>query len=147
MHMMIKIFEQSDHWFLESFKLEGNQITIIINEGIVSSRSEDVKVNGSEKIKDCFPIEVNDRSKKVNITFHQVLAHQVIDESYSVPEDGKIYGKILCLHDKSAYLKYVIDNSLVSQLIDDVISHYSVNLGDDIIHVITTEQPKVNLLN
>lgn len=140
---MDKIFEQSDYWFLESFKLEGNQITVIINEGIVSSRSEDVGITGSKKVKDCFPIEVNDKSKKVNITFYHVLAHQVIDESYSVPEDGKI----LCLHQKSAYLKYLIDNSLVSQLIDDVILHYSLNLGDDIIHVITTEQPEINLIS
>ena len=130
--VMDKIFEQSDYWFLESFKLEGNQITVIINEGIVSSRSEDVGITGS---------------KKVNITFYHVLAHQVIDESYSVPEDGKIEGKILCLHQKSAYLKYLIDNSLVSQLIDDVILHYSLNLGDDVIHVITTEQPEVNLIS
>ena len=141
--VMDKIFEQSDYWFLESFKLEGNQITVIINEGIVSSRSEDVGITGSKKVKDCFPIEVNDKSKKVNITFYHVLAHQVIDESYSVPEDGKI----LCLHQKSAYLKYLIDNSLVSQLIDDVILHYSLNLGDDIIHVITTEQPEINLIS
>ena len=140
---MDKIFEQSDYWFLESFKLEGNQITVIINEGIVSSRSEDVGITGSKKVKDCFPIEVNDKSKKVNITFYHVLAHQVIDESYSVPEDGKI----LCLHQKSAYLKYLIDNSLVSQLIDDVILHYSLNLGDDIIHVITTAQPEINLIS
>ena len=141
--VMDKIFEQSDYWFLESFKLEGNQITVIINEGIVSSRSEDVEITGSKRVKDCFPIEVNDKSKKVNITFYHVLAHQVIDESYSVPEDGKI----LCLHQKSAYLKYLIDNSLVSQLIDDVILHYSLNLGDDIIHVITTEQPEINLIS
>ena len=45
--VMDKIFEQSDYWFLESFKLEGNQITVIINEGIVSSRSEDVVITGS----------------------------------------------------------------------------------------------------
>ena len=145
--VMDKIFEQSDYWFLESFKLEGNQITVIINEGIVSSRSEDVGITGSKKVKDCFPIEVNDKSKKVNITFYHVLAHQIIDESYSVPEDGKIDGKILCLHQKSAYLKYLIDNSLVSQLIDDVILHYSLNLGDDVIHLITTEQPEVNLIS
>ena len=144
---MIKILEESDYWFLESFKLEGDQITIKINEGIVSSKSQDIKINGAEKVEDCFPIEVNDKSRKVNIKFFKVLTHQVVDESYAIPENGKIDGKVLCLHHGSAYLKYVTDNSLVSQLIDDSILHYSVNLGDDIIHVITTRQPEVNLIS
>ena len=144
---MIKILEESDYWFLENFKLEGDQITIKINEGIVSSKSQDIKINGAEKVEDCFPIEVNDKSRKVNIKFFKVLTHQVVDESYAMPEDGKIDGKVLCLHHGSAYLKYVTDNSLVSQLIDDSILHYSVNLGDDIIHVITTRQPEVNLIS
>ena len=64
---MIKILEESDYWSLESFKLEGDQITIKINEGIVSSKSQDIKINGAEKVEDCFPIEVNDKSRKVNI--------------------------------------------------------------------------------
>ncbi|MFL2479242.1 MAG: hypothetical protein ACJ0K4_06795 [Verrucomicrobiales bacterium] len=138
------VLGESDYWFLESFKFEGDQITIKINEGIVSSKIQDIKINDTKKVEGCFPIEVNEKSRKVNIKFFKVLAHQVVDESYAIPEDGKIDGKVLYLHHGSTYLKYVTDNSLVSQLIDDPILHYSVNLGDDIIHVITTQQPEVN---
>jgi hypothetical protein len=141
------VLEESDYWFLESFKLEGDQITIKINEGIVSSKIQDIKINDTKKVEGCFPIEVNEQSRKVNIKFFKVLAHQVVDESYAIPEDGKIDGEVLCLHHGSAYLKYVTDNSLVSQLIDDPILHCSVNLGNDIIHVITTQQPEVNSIS
>ena len=35
------------------------------------------------------------------------------------------------------------DNSLVSQLIDEPVFHYSISLADDIIDIITTEKPEL----
>lgn len=147
MNKITSVFDHSDYWFLDSFKLEGDHITVVLKEGITSKNSENVKITGSEKIEDCYPIEVTENSKKVNIKFIKVLAHQVVDESFAIPEEGKVDGKVLCLHHESAYLKYLIDNSLVSQLIDDPILHYSLSLTDDVIDIITTQHPEVNILS
>jgi hypothetical protein len=147
MNKMTDVFDHSDYWFLDSFKLEGNHISIIINEGITSTISENVKITSSKKIEDCYPIQVTEKSKKVNIKFLKVLAHQIVDESFAVQEEGKIDGNVLCLHHGSAYLQYLIDNSLVSQLIDEPVLHYSLSLADDVINVITTQHPEVNILS
>ena len=140
---MFKIFEQSDYWFLKSFKIEGNQLTIDIAEGIISANTNDVKIDNDFEIKGCAPIEVNEKSRIISVIFHKVLAHQLTDESYSAPEGGETEGNVLCLHKESSYLKYVKDNSLISQLIDEPVFHYSISLADDIIDIITTEKPKL----
>ena len=140
---MFKIFEQSDYWFLKSFKIDGNQLTIDIAEGIISANTKDVRIDKDFEIKDCAPIEVNEKSRTISIIFHKVLAHQLTDESYSAPEGGETEGNVLCLHKESSYLKYVKDNSLVSQLIDEPVFHYSISLADDIIDIITTEKPEL----
>ncbi len=128
---MFKIFEQSDYWFLKSFKIEGNQLTIDIAEGIISANTKDVKIDNDFEI------------RTISVIFHKVLAHQLTDESYSAPEGGETEGNVLCLHKESSYLKYVKDNSLVSQLIDEPVFHYSISLADDIIDIITTEKPEL----
>ena len=140
---MFKIFEQSDYWFLKSFKIKGNQLTIDIAEGIISANTNDVKIDNDFEIKGCAPIEVNEKSRIISVIFHKFLAHQLTDESYSAPECSETEGNVLCLHQESSYLKYVKDNSLISQLIDEPVFHYSITLADDIIDVITTEKPEL----
>ncbi|MEC9112613.1 MAG: hypothetical protein VYA85_10140, partial [Verrucomicrobiota bacterium] len=103
----------------------------------------DVKIDNDFEIKDCAPIEVNENSRTISVIFHKVLAHQLTDESYSAPEGGETEGNVLCLHKESSYLKHVKDNSLVSQLIDEPVFHYSISLADDIIDIITTEKPEL----
>ena len=61
-------------------------------------------------------------------------------------EIKQLSGRVLCQHADSAYLEYVIKNSLISDLVDDPVSHYSLNLADDIIDVITTNKPSVKLV-
>ena len=140
---MFDIFENSDCWFLESFKINGNQLTIGIAEGIISSAKEDVRIDKNTKIDGCSPIVVNEESRKFEIRFFNVLSHQLTDESYAAPESGQIEGKVLCLHKDSSYLKHVLENSLISHLIEGSVFHYSLNLADDIIDIITTEKPEM----
>jgi hypothetical protein len=40
----------------------------------------------------------------------------------------------------------VQQNSLIKHLVDDPVQHYSLNLADDIIDVITTTNPSVDLI-
>ena len=47
-------------------------VIIKINEGIVSSKIQDIKINDTKKVEGCFPIEVNEKSREVNIKFFKV---------------------------------------------------------------------------
>ncbi len=136
-------------WFLERPEYGGALLKVDIAEGIVSSVAEDVTIDEGLSIEGASPIEITEKSKHVRIQFPQVLAHQTTDESYCAPEVGsakEIDGRILCQHTDSAYLEYVIKNSLIKDLVDDPVCHYSLNLADDIIDVITTANPSIELI-
>ena len=120
-----------------------------VTEGIVASASQDVSIDDIGTIEGTRPIEVTDRSRRIRIGFSNVLTYQVTDESYAQPASGKIEevaGRILCQHTGSEYLEYVQQNSLIKHLVDDPVQHYSLNLADDIIDVITTANPSVDLI-
>ena len=120
-----------------------------VTEGIVASVPQDVSIDDAGTIEGARPIEVTERSQHVRIEFSNVLAYQVTDESYANPASGKmeeVAGRNLCQHTGSEYLNYVQRNSLIKDLIDDPVRHYRLNLADDIIDVITTAEPSVDLI-
>jgi len=146
---MSDLLAGAEWWFLERLEYGGALLEVDIAEGIVSSSAEDVTIDEGLSIEGASPIEITEKSKHVRIQFPHVLAHQITDESYCAPEVGstkEIGGRILCQHTDSAYLEYVIKNSLIDDLVDDPVCHYSLNLADDIIDVITTANPSIELI-
>ena len=146
---MSDLLAGSEWWFLERLHYEGALLEVDIAEGIISAVSEDVSLDKGLYIKGASPIEITEKSRHVLVRFSHVLAHQITVESYCAAEQGQINqlgGRVLCQHADSAYLEYVIKNSLISDLVDDPVSHYSLNLADDIIDVITTNKPSVKLV-
>ena len=146
---MSDLLAGSEWWFLERLEYEGALLKVDIAEGIISSNAENVKIDEGLSIEGASPIEITEKSKHVRIQFPHVLAHQITDESYWAAEVGEtkeIDGLILCQHTDSAYMKYVIKNSLIDDLVDDPLCHYSLNLADDIIDVITTAKPSIELI-
>jgi len=143
------ILAEADWWFLDKLDFKGAHLMLEVTEGIVASVSQDVSIDDTGTIEGARPIEVTDRSRRVRIEFSNVLTYQVTDESYAEPASGKIdevAGRILCQHTGSEYLEYVQQNSLIKHLVDDPVQHYSLNLADDIIDVITTANPSVDLI-
>ena len=146
---MKSILAEAEWWFLERLNYGGALLVVEVAEGIMSSVPEDVSIEDAGTIADARPIEVTDQSRRVRVQFSNVLAYQVTDESYAVPASGKIEevgGQILCRHTGSEYLEYVQKNSLIKHLVDDPVHHYSFNLADDIIEVITTTEPSIDLM-
>jgi len=146
---MNNILAQSEWWFLERLDYVGALLAVEVIEGRVSSISEDVSIDGTGMIPDARPIQITDQSRRVRVEFSNVLAYQIIDESYANPASGKIEkvgGQILCQHTGSEYLEYVQQNSLIKHLVDDPVHHYRLNLADDIIDIINTAKPSVNLI-
>lgn len=146
---MSDLLAGSEWWFLERLEYEGAFLKVDIAEGIVSSVAEDVPIDEGVAIEGASPIEITEKSKHVRIQFTHVLAHQITDESYWASDWGnikKVGGQILRQHTDSDYLEYVINNSLINDLVDDPVCHYSLNLADDVIDVITTAKPSIELI-
>ena len=146
---MSDLLAGSEWWFLERLYYEGALLEVDIAEGIISAVSKNVLIDKGLSLKGASPIEVTEKSKRIRVRFSHVLAYQITDESYCAAEQGQINqvgGRVLCQYADSAYLEYVIKNSLISDLVDDLVSHYSLNLADDIIDVITTTEPSIELV-
>ena len=83
--------EKSEWWFLERLDYVGARLIVEVVEGCVSSITEDVSIDGAGVIADVRPVEVTELSKRLRIEFVNVLAYQVIDESYyGVPSSGEL---------------------------------------------------------
>ena len=127
----------------------GALLAVEVVEGCVSTVSEDVSIDSAGTIPDARPIQIIDQSRRVRVEFSNVLAYQVTDESYAEPDSGEteeVAGRILCQHTGSEYLEYVQQNSLIKHLVDDPVHHYRLNLADDIIDIINTAKPSVDLI-
>jgi len=143
------ILAEANWWFLEKLDFKEAHLMVEVTEGIVASLPQDVSIDDAGTIEGARAIEVTEGSKRVRIEFSNVLAYQVTDESYANPASDKmeeVAGRNLCQHTGSEYLNYVQRNSLIKDLIDDPVRHYRLNLADDIIDVITTAEPSVDLI-
>ena len=144
---MQSILAESNYWFLGNLNYLDALLSLEITEGIVSSSIKDIKIDDLETFEDCSPIEITDQSRRVQIKFSNVLAYQVTDESYWASENQDVITKnILCMHNNSEYLKYVMKNSIIKECIDNPVKHYSLTLADDIIDVITISEPSFELI-
>lgn len=143
---MDTVLDEADWWFLENLQFEGAHLIVNVAEGITAAQPENFKVGGVEAISDCYPIEITGGSRHVRVEFTRVLAYQVTDESYAASEYGETQGGVLSRHTGSAYFKHMLDQSLIPDLVDDAVHHYSLSLADDILDVITTHVPRVTLL-
>ena len=143
---MNNILAQSEWWFLERLDYVGALLVVGVVEGREASVSQNVSIDGAGTVPDARPIEATNQSRRVRVHFSNVLAYQVTDESYKSGDPGQIDGQILCKHTGSAYLQYVLQNTLIEDLVDDPVQHYSLNLADDIIEVITATDPSVDLI-
>ena len=143
---MKSILAEAKCWFLERLDYEGARLLIEVTEGIVASVPQDVSIDDVGTIGGARSIEVANQSRRVRVQFSNVLAYQVTDESYDNADPGQVDGQILCKHTGSAYLQYVLKNTLIEDLVDDPAQHYSLNLADDIIEVITTTEPSIGLI-
>ena len=143
---MKSILAEAKCWFLERLDYEGARLLIEVTEGIVVSVPQDVSIDDVGTIGGARSIEVTNQSRRVRVQFSNVLAYQVTDESYESGDPGQVEGQILCKHTGSAYLQYVLQNTLIEDLVDDPAQHYSLNLADDIIEVITTTEPSIGLI-
>ena len=146
---MCDLLAQTEWWFLENLHYLNGILEVQIAEGITSESSEDVQIANGLSINGVRPIQVTSCSRRVRIRFSKVLAYQLMDESYDSQNRGeikKLGGSVLCQHTASGYTEYLRDSSLINALLDETTHHYSLNLADDILDVVTTMEPTLESL-
>ncbi len=121
---MQSLLSESNYWFLGNLNYVDALLSLEITEGIVSSSNKNIKIEDLGTIEDCNTIEITDQSRRVQIKFSNVLAYQVTDESYWASEyqDG-ITKNILCVHNNSKYLQYIMKNSIIKECVDNPVKH------------------------
>ena len=144
---MQSLLSESNYWFLGNLNYVDALLSLEITEGIVSSSNKNIKIEDLGTIEDCNTIEITYQSRRVQIKFSNVLAYQVTDESYCASEyqDG-MTKNILCMHNNSKYLQYIMENSIIKECVDNPVKHYSLTLADDIIDIIATSEPSLEYI-
>lgn len=110
-------------------------------EGKKSNTLESVKIAGVE-IGPAYPVGVAKRHHKARIIFEQILAYQIVDESYTGGNSGDIHckgdtGKI-AVYEKSRFLTQVTKNRIIPLTVDGPVRDYCIWSEDYVIDVIST---------
>ena len=144
---MKTILDTAYTWFLESAVKLNELLHITVLEGAVGEE-ETLTINKVEF--KCNSIDIEDRGKKVRITFSSPVAWQNIDESYSSYDeyevrDDKSFLQVLT---KSRYLDYVNSNhGWYTDMKEGEGKHYRIWTQDDVIDVVSTEPPTIEKMD
>jgi hypothetical protein len=87
---------------------------------------------------------VRDPTRKTIIRFFQPLTFQRIDESFAAEKNGIYTGERFRVYSDSEYLHYY--SKISFGIIDKPINHYSIICSDDIIHILSVDDPEIEIL-
>jgi hypothetical protein len=135
-------------WFFDSSTHElSGALTIRLVEGIKGAERQFVGV-GETKLGPYFPVQVEARSRCVQIAFANAIAFFVYNESYDTgdPELKKGTGRFLFNAESSSFRKFAESRTSVSHLHQGPYQEFLLCCEDRIFHVLSVEAPEVVLL-
>jgi hypothetical protein len=135
-------FSRKETWFVEKIVYKKNMILEIELVGSKIGTPEKIRFQSID-LGIGTPV-LRDTSKHVLLRFYQPLAFQRLDESFAM-EKGKFSGDVLRKYSESEYLKYYSKVKFYSR--DEPILHYCLVCSDDIINILTNDEPEIEILN
>jgi hypothetical protein len=139
---MQSILETNDSWFLERL-VYTDHLSLILVEGIKSSLME-ITV-GDINLGEGRSIDVTDKSRRITVSFEDVIAYQLQNESFTYRDQYEQGTEgILRVYERSRYLDFVRSHSLIDALRENRYTHYSLILIDEIIDVISGAEPELS---
>ena len=107
-----------------------NELVIFIDEGIVLPEEKEVEISDGKSIAGR-PIEITDRSRRIEIRFDEIFSYHVLDESYG------------------RFPKYEesIDKLRSDYHTQEKVIHYEIITEDVIINVVSESEPKIKNLS
>ncbi|WP_306553034.1 hypothetical protein [Acidovorax sp.] len=145
---MQTVLDSAHAWFFESAShgLSG-ELSIRLVEGIKGTDRQFVDV-GETKLGPYFPVQVESRSRCVQVTFQKALAFFAYDESYDTadPELKKDAGRFLFGAESSSFRKFAEARTSVAQLHQGPYQEFLLCCEERVFHILSVNAPEVVLL-
>jgi hypothetical protein len=139
---MQTILDTGHSWFLEKLVYE-DKLQVYVLEALLSDKPEELTING-HTIENTYCLITTETSRQFVISFDEILAYNVVEESYTFANDYEIRTKgILCKYERSFYLDFIVSSTLVESLKTKQYAHYGVILENFTIDVISTTAPNI----
>lgn len=134
-------------WFLHGLVYQ-NELRIIVAEGFVSDQTEELRIGG-HIIKDVRTVDMSDKSRMFEIRFPQVIAWQLVNESFTSFDEYEQRDDIGTLQalSRSKYLDYVNENHGWYEDVIGPAKHYRVWTENEVVDIVACEPPTVEPWN
>jgi hypothetical protein len=135
-------------WFFDYLVHElSGTLNVRLTEGIRGSERQFVEV-GETKLGPYFPVKVQAQSRCVQVTFPNVLAFFIYDESYDTedPELHKGKGRFLFRAESSSFRKFSELSTSLAQVHQGTYEEFLLCCEDRIFHVLSADPPLVSVL-
>ena len=140
---MKTILDDVRSWFIETVAFDGD-LRVVLVEGIRDSSPESLVVDG-EYFGPAYRVEPTPQSRRFRVTFVAPLAHQIVDESLSIPYDDEAHdGGVLRIYSRSRWLEHLRHATcILEHPAAQGAAHYQVITEGDIIDVCCKRVPLV----
>jgi hypothetical protein len=145
---MDTILDSAHTWFFESSVYRQDRtLEVRLAEGIKGETAAMVEESGA-RLGPFFPVTIQSRSRVVLVQFPQVVAHQIIDESYPTrdPDITKGSGRFLLTVENTSFSKFIATSTLVPDLCTEPLLEYMLWSEDQVLSVLSHGVPTVKLL-
>ena len=145
---MQPILDSACAWFFDSASHElGGALVIRLVEGLKGTDRQFVDV-GETKLGPYFPVQVEPRSRCVQVAFRNVLAFFAYDESYDTadPELKKGTGRFLFSVESSSFRKFVEATTSLTQLHQGPYQEFLLCCEDRVLQIVSVDAPQVVVL-
>jgi len=135
--------DSATSWFLESLNYASGVLEVRVAEGILSSHFEPLII-GAVNLGPAQSVDVTASSRHYLLQFQQVLAYEVVLESYARPDKhGEASRHRLRTYARSEYLDFIASHTSILALAAEPYQHFALVLADEIINVIAAQAPEV----
>ena len=142
---MRTLLDDAHSWFLEGIVFDGD-LRLTLVEAMRNVEPQDVIVGGVN-LGPADQVELTTKSRRALIVFAEPVAHQVLDESLTMAYEDEVHdGGILRRYSRSRWLEYLRANSLFEHPAAEGAVHYEVLTEHDLVDVVCSEAPTVDLL-
>lgn len=140
---MRTILDNAKTWFLHAVAYQ-DELLVVVTEGLLGDDIEDIQV-GDRVIEGLRSIQISDKSRQFEIRFRQIIAWQVVNESYTAFDDYEHRDDTGTLQtlSRSKYLDYVMTSHGWFEDIVGPAKHYRVWTEDEVVDVVACEPPDI----
>jgi hypothetical protein len=137
---METILDTGNSWFLERMLFD-DLLRVFIVEGIRSAVPEELSIGGVD-LGTAYPTDITESSRHFLVSFEDVLAYQVTNESLTTGDEYELGGKgVLRRYGRSRYLDFIRSSSLIDSIGPAAYEHFKLILVDEVVDVIAGTEP------